>query len=71
MPDIFKLLQNKKFKVLAYPLYEEWEDIGDLATYNRISRLKNEKFFWATKEIVFCKKCVESIRDLFLLCSTK
>ena len=40
MPDIFKLLQNKKLKVLAYPLYEEWEDIGDLATYNRISRLE-------------------------------
>ena len=39
MPNIFKLLQDKNFKVLAYPLYENWEDIGDLATFNRIKSL--------------------------------
>ena len=56
MPDIFKLLQNKKLKVLAYPLYEEWEDIGDLATYNRISIFYYKKIFGQPKEIIIYVK---------------
>ena len=42
MPDFFLKMKKKKMNIIAYPLFEQWHDIGRLDDYNRlISKGKN------------------------------
>jgi NDP-sugar pyrophosphorylase family protein len=35
IPEFLNILKNKKKKIIIYPIYEYWFDIGSLNTYNK------------------------------------
>jgi dTDP-glucose pyrophosphorylase/predicted transcriptional regulator len=39
MPSLFNILQEDKLRVIVYPIYEEWSDIGHLEDYHNANSL--------------------------------
>jgi NDP-sugar pyrophosphorylase family protein len=40
IPEFFRLLKSKKKKILIYPTYEFWYDIGQKKNYNKAKKHK-------------------------------
>ena len=38
MPEVFRMIKNKKKKTIIFPMFENWLDIGDTKEYEKAQK---------------------------------